>query len=369
LFRFFVMNILNRSINFSDVFGTGGSWAGISIKANDGDIFRENILKKIQKIDNEVAAWEETYRALTFSIGSRSAKTVKVLSGGEINIDPLMWPDVPKSIEEINRLKHDIFSDAAIGHIVSADGRSTLIQTEFKSNISYEESFKLLQELAKKYSDDETTVEIGGFPTLMGWIVTEETHILYTENGGKTWQVQFNDEEYILKAVSFTDANNGWAVGEYGYIYHTNNGGKTWKKQGGYFDINEDTGELEGGTSLFDVIAIDSQKAWAVGLDGKVIKTVDRGKTWEELKTGFPTTPIFAITWDKADTIVIAGKEACLYSKDKGQSWEKALFDPKIDYSWIYDLTPVSSKGFVAAGENGAIYHSKTPELWQRVQY
>jgi len=204
---------------------------------------------------------------------------------------------------------------------------------------------------------------------LKGWIVTEETHILYTENGGKTWQVQFNDEEYILKAVSFTDANNGWAVGEYGYIYHTNNGGKTWKKQGGYFDINEDTGELEGGTSLFDVIAIDSQKAWAVGLDGKVIKTVDRGKTWEELKTGFPTTPIFAITWDKADTIVIAGKEACLYSKDKGQSWEKALFDPKIDYSWIYDLTPVSSKGFVAAGENGAIYHSKTPELWQRVQY
>jgi len=166
-------------INFSDVFGTGGSWAGISIKANDGDIFRENILKKIQKIDNEVAAWEETYRALTFSIGSRSAKTVKVLSGGEINIDPLMWPDVPKSIEEINRLKHDIFSDAAIGHIVSADGRSTLIQTEFKSNISYEESFKLLQELAKKYSDDETTVEIGGFPTLMGWIYNTKGQIIY----------------------------------------------------------------------------------------------------------------------------------------------------------------------------------------------
>ena len=38
-------------INFSEVFGTGGSWAGISIKANEGDIFKESILKKIQKID------------------------------------------------------------------------------------------------------------------------------------------------------------------------------------------------------------------------------------------------------------------------------------------------------------------------------
>ena len=204
---------------------------------------------------------------------------------------------------------------------------------------------------------------------LKGWIITEDTHILYTHNGGKTWQIQFNDEEYILKAVSFCDADHGWAVGEYGYIYYTNNGGKTWENQGGYFDINEDTGELEGGTSLFDVVALDPQNAWAVGLDGKVIKTVDSGKTWEQLETGFPQTPIFAIAWDKADTIVIAGKEACFYSRDKGQAWEKALFEPKIDFSWIYDLTLLSPSHFVASGENGAIYHSKSPELWKRVQY
>ena len=165
-------------INFSEVFGTGGSWAGISIKANEGDIFKESILKKVQAIDKEVAGWEETYRILTFSIGSRSAKVIKVSGGGEISINPLMWPDVPKTPEEINKLKHAIFSDPAIRHVVSPDGKATLIQTEFKSHISYEEAFQLLRGLEKKYSDDETTVEIGGFPALMGWIYNTKGQII-----------------------------------------------------------------------------------------------------------------------------------------------------------------------------------------------
>jgi len=165
--------------NFSESFGTGGSWAGISVKANNGDIFKESILKKIQNIDSEVADWEETYRILTFSIGSRSAKVIKVRSGGEITIDPLMWPDIPKTFEEMNKLRHALFSDPAIRQIVSNGGRSTLIQTEFKSDISYEASFKLLQGLVNKYSDDETTLEINGFPVLMGWIYNTKGQIIY----------------------------------------------------------------------------------------------------------------------------------------------------------------------------------------------
>jgi len=202
-----------------------------------------------------------------------------------------------------------------------------------------------------------------------GWIVTEDTHILTTEDGGKTWQVQFNDEEYILKAVSFSDADHGWAVGEYGYIYYTGDGGKTWEKQAGYFDINDETGDLEGGTSLYDVVAVDSNNAWAVGLDGKVIKTVDSGKTWQELDTGFPKAPLFTIAYDGVDSIIIGGKGACFFSRDQGHVWEKARFDPQIEYSWIYGIAPLSPLRFVAGGENGAIYHSKSPDLWQRARY
>ena len=81
---------------------------------------------------------------------------------------------------------------------------------------------------------------------LKGWIVTEQTHILSTDDGGKTWSIQFKDEDFILKSISFCDPLHGWAVGEYGYIYHTNDGGVTWKKQAGYFELSKSTGEMVG---------------------------------------------------------------------------------------------------------------------------
>ncbi len=165
-------------INFSDTFGTGGSWAGISLRANEGDIFKESMLNKILDVDREVAEWEETYRALTFSIGSRSAKAIKVLGGGQIKVTTLLWPEPPKSAEGFARLKKDIFSDGTMRNIVSADGKAAIIQTEFKSHVSYERAFQLLREVQKKYSDDETTLEISGFPVLMGWIYQTKGQVI-----------------------------------------------------------------------------------------------------------------------------------------------------------------------------------------------
>jgi len=48
--------------DFSENFGSGGSWVGILIEAKDGDIFKPHILQKIIDIDEEVASWEETFR-------------------------------------------------------------------------------------------------------------------------------------------------------------------------------------------------------------------------------------------------------------------------------------------------------------------
>ena len=69
--------------NFSEVFGTGGSWVGLLVEAQEGDIFKPGTLEKILQIDEEVATWEETFRALTFSVGSRSAQTAQVTGMGK----------------------------------------------------------------------------------------------------------------------------------------------------------------------------------------------------------------------------------------------------------------------------------------------
>ena len=156
---------------FSEVFGSGGSTVAIALKRKKGDIFNQAYLSKFQKMTNEVLMWDEIIRSLTVSLATRSVKVVKALKKGEINIEPIMWPEVPKNPQEMESLKKNVFSSPAyLGSLVSRDGTAALLLTEFKENISYERVFSLLQKMDKDYTDGETEVHIIGFPMLMGWI-------------------------------------------------------------------------------------------------------------------------------------------------------------------------------------------------------
>jgi photosystem II stability/assembly factor-like uncharacterized protein len=206
---------------------------------------------------------------------------------------------------------------------------------------------------------------------LKGWIVGERTHILSTIDGGKTWIIQFKDEDFILKSISFCDELHGWAVGEYGFIYHTEDGGTTWKKQAGNFDISDETGAVEGENFLFDVTAVDPQTVWAVGIDGYVIRTVDGGKTWKEVKTEAPKTQLFCVASSQGDTVLIGGNGTFLISTDNGKTWKNPTFDPPINYGWLYGLARRGGAEFVAVGWDGSIYLSdgKNPlSSWHRVK-
>ena len=163
---------------FAEVFGSGGSTVAIALVARKGDVFNPSFLTKFQKMTNEVMMWDEVIRALTVSLATRSVKVVRTLKKGEINIEPLMWPDIPKTPKEIERLKLNIFSNPAYnGSLVSRDGTATLLLTEFKENISYVRTFNILQKLRKEFTDGETSVHIVGFPMLMGWIYSLKAQI------------------------------------------------------------------------------------------------------------------------------------------------------------------------------------------------
>ena len=131
--------------------GVEASGVVIALKAKNGDIFNPRILTKIQKMTNEIELWDEVYRVLTVSIASRSTKVVKAQAKGEINIEPLMWPEVPKNDQEMDLLKKHIFSDPAYnGILVSRDGTAALLLTEFKENISYEKAFRPFTKTEKR---------------------------------------------------------------------------------------------------------------------------------------------------------------------------------------------------------------------------
>ena len=166
-------------IEFSEVFGTGGSAAIIMVQATDGDIFNTEFLKKVQGIDREVADLRETYRSQTFSIASRSMQVTRVGGSGVIEFEPLMHPDVPGTPQGLAALKKDIFSDRGIRGLVSEKGDITIVVTEFKPDVNYERSAALLNEIVATYSDENVRVETAGFPVLMGWIYGYKSQIIF----------------------------------------------------------------------------------------------------------------------------------------------------------------------------------------------
>jgi len=202
-----------------------------------------------------------------------------------------------------------------------------------------------------------------------GFIVSERTHILGTDDGGKRWVVKFKDEDFILKGISFCDELHGWAVGEFGYTYCTRDGGEHWEKQGGYYDLDADTGNLKGDNFLFSVAALDAQTAWRVGILGTAEVTVDGGKTWKRVDVGVPEVQLFCVEYDGVSTVVIGGRGVCVVSKDKGQTWQKAEFEPPVKYTWIYHCAPVGAGGFIACGDEGTIYLKRAGSVWRRVGY
>lgn len=162
---------LKLHARFSKVFGSGGSGVVIALKAKNADIFNQHTLDKLKEMTEEVMLWDEVYQVLTVSIAGRPVKVVKALGAGEIRIVPLMWPDVPETSKDIADVKKNIFSSPAYnGTLVSKDGTAAIIITEFKENISYERTHRLLRKLVRDYADERTSIHVVGFPSLMGWI-------------------------------------------------------------------------------------------------------------------------------------------------------------------------------------------------------
>jgi photosystem II stability/assembly factor-like uncharacterized protein len=202
-----------------------------------------------------------------------------------------------------------------------------------------------------------------------GFIVSERTHILATGDGGRTWEVRFEDEDYILKSVSFCDDRHGWAVGEFGHTYRTRDGGEIWQKQAGFYEMDLDTGLIEGDDFLFDVAALSPQEAWAVGIQGTVRRTTDGGATWEKVDTGAPKVQLYTVASDGRGGLAIGGKGVCLASEDGGRTWGPARFEPTIEYAWIYDME-FSKHGFATAcGDEGLLYRKPAGSHWTRIAH
>ena len=151
----------------------------IAIKVKEGDIFQPAVLEKIHRITEAVYFRPENIRPLTASITMMKAKYIRSSGGGTIAIDGLMWPDLPKTPEEMEFAKENVFSNPMYeGNLVSSDGKAALIVAELKEDIDYTAVFDFLRNLQTQQQDANTDIYITGRPMLYGWIFNHKGQML-----------------------------------------------------------------------------------------------------------------------------------------------------------------------------------------------
>ena len=109
-----------------------------------------------------------------------------------------------------------------------------------------------------------------------------------------------------------------WAVGatdstNYGTILYSSDGGENWVRQG------DSTAALLG-VSISDVWAVDENKVWAVGSGNVILKTTDKGETWNRIPAPSqrPDVELVSISLIGSDNIWISGTYGTVYNSTDG---------------------------------------------------
>jgi hypothetical protein len=163
---------------FRKMFG-GANFLVIMVSVKEGDIFNVTTLKKVKYITDRLEALPGIDRYKIVSIASMKLKVSRYTSWG-INVEPLMWPEVPTTHEGLKKLKKNIFSSSFYGSYVSMDTKNTLIFADFLTDKpDYNALYPLLEEIRSNTEDGNTVVSIAGLPMHLGVIRTLTQRVNY----------------------------------------------------------------------------------------------------------------------------------------------------------------------------------------------
>jgi photosystem II stability/assembly factor-like uncharacterized protein len=168
--------------------------------------------------------------------------------------------------------------------------------------------------------------------------------ILYTANGGQTWQ-QGTGSLGTLYDVDMVDQNNAWACGGGGTIARTTNGGQTWTTQ---------QTPIADFANLVGIDFVDANSGWAVGQGGTIIATTNGGTNWVNQNSN--TTSYFAgVSFVSTQEGWAVAGNLFLHTTNGGQSWIPQTVPAN---TWAYDVHFVDVNNGWAAGSQENIVHT-----------
>jgi len=214
-----------------------------------------------------------------------------------------------------------------------------------------------------------------------GWICGQEGVILHTLDGGNTWERQQSGTLTYLFALDFIDRNEGWMVGDRAVYIHTTDGGRTWRqgKMAKTEGISAEEALVAQDPVLYDVQFIDSSTGWVVGEFGKIYHTGDGGKTWVEQEQSLlgssglydvldiPT--FFGVSFVDHRNGIVAGLQGRIArTRDGGKTWAFERFDVDVPVEDpLLSVVQFPDTSAWAVGIAGAIVRQDRPDgAWKR---
>lgn len=186
-----------------------------------------------------------------------------------------------------------------------------------------------------------------------GWVVGSiskddrviDSIVVYTDDGGLTWQRQRAPTRFELIHLDFVDDRHGWIVGADGVILYTFDGGQSWNKQ------NSGTK-----ATLYHVDFRDEKKGWAIGERGTILKTTDAGQTWTAIESRVSATLLSVQFVTNEEGWVVGRSGIILRSEDGGYSWIQQENRAKQN---LYALSFNKKVGWAVGGDGSVLRYER----------
>ncbi|HVN91194.1 MAG TPA: MMPL family transporter [Candidatus Binataceae bacterium] len=148
----------------------GAQTLSVMVQVKDGDIFNEKTLQKIHDIQDDVDKLPGVDHNEVLSLASYRVSYSEA-SPGSLLIKPFMFPEPPKDQAGRDELRRRVLANVStISQLVNPDLKSARVEASFNElGLDYRELFFKVQDIVKKYQDDNNQIFVAGEPIVRGY--------------------------------------------------------------------------------------------------------------------------------------------------------------------------------------------------------
>ena len=155
---------------FSEKFG-GVNTVLVMVENKNGKVYDQEFLEKYKKISDTFYFHDANRKALFEAVNLRKTRAASGAQG-QILVNPIMWPNLPKTDAEMEKFRL-LIRGQFNGYLISLNEKSLMIAAEFKDDVDTAALVDFVENIRAEYEDDTVKLSVVGRPILLGEVKKE----------------------------------------------------------------------------------------------------------------------------------------------------------------------------------------------------